>query len=45
MRIGEDPLGENLSFVNALFRHQPGEKVDIEVIRNGEKITLSVVLG
>jgi serine protease Do len=45
VRIGEDSLGENLSFVNALFRHQPGEKVDIEVVRNSKDLTLSVILG
>jgi serine protease Do len=45
VRIGEDSLGENLSFVNALFRHQPGEKVDIEVVRNSQDLTLSVILG
>jgi len=45
LRIGEDAIGENLSFVNALFRHQPGERVDIEVLRNGKDIHLSVILG
>lgn len=45
VRIGKDTLDENLSFVNALFRHQPGESVEVELIRNGEKLTLTVVLG
>lgn len=45
MRVGEDNIGENLSFVNALYRHQPGDTVEIEVIRDGKHMNLSVTLN
>jgi 2-alkenal reductase len=44
-RIGDKNLGENMSFVNALFGYQSGERIAIEVVRSGQKIELSVTLG
>jgi len=44
-RIGDKNLGENMSFVNALFSYQSGEKITIEVVRAGQKLELSVTLG
>jgi 2-alkenal reductase len=44
-RIGDKNLGENMSFVNALFSYQSGEKIAIEVVRAGQKLELSVTLG
>jgi 2-alkenal reductase len=45
VRIGDVTLDENNSFVNALFNHQPGETVEIEVLRNGEPKTVQVTLA
>jgi serine protease Do len=44
-RIGDDILGENVSFVNALFDHQPGETVDVELSRGNETLVVQVTLG
>ena len=44
-RIGDKTLGENMSFVNALFSYQSGEKITIEVVRADQKLELSVTLG
>jgi S1-C subfamily serine protease len=44
-RIGDKTLGENMSFVNALFSYQSGEKITIEVVRAEQKMELSVTLG
>lgn len=45
VRIGDKTLGENMSFVNALFAQQPGQAVEVEIYRNGEKSILQVMLG
>ena len=45
IRIGDNVIGENLAYVNALFRYQPGDPVEIELIRNGKNIKIQVVLG
>jgi serine protease Do len=45
VRIGDNVIGENLAYVNALFRYQPGEEVEVEVVRAGKNIILPVVLG
>ena len=44
-RIGAANIGENKSFLNALFANQPGEKVDVVVVRNGVGETLTLTLG
>lgn len=45
VRIGDISLDANNSFVNALFNHQPGETVEIEVLRNGESKVIQVILA
>ena len=44
-KVGNQELTETTSFVNALFSHQPGEKVIIELMRNGKAQTVDVILG
>jgi len=45
IRIGDTVIDENNSFVNALFDSSPGEKVKVEVVRNGSNETLTITLG
>jgi serine protease Do len=43
--IGQDKIGADLSFTNALLHHQAGERVTLQVWRNGKTIPLEVTLG
>ncbi len=43
--IGQDKIGADLSFTNALLHHQAGEQVALKVWRNGKTISLDVTLG
>jgi len=43
--IGQDKIGAELSFTNALLHHQAGERVTLQVWRNGKTIALEVTLG
>jgi len=43
--IGQDKIGADLSFTNALLHHQAGEQVTLKVWRNGKTISLDVMLG
>ncbi len=45
VRIGEQAINEEHSFVNALFSYQPHDEVEIEVVRGGKHIILHVTLG
>lgn len=45
IRIGDTIIDEEHSFVNALFASSPGEKVILEIVRDGENLQLSVTLG
>ncbi len=45
VRIGDQEINENYSFVNALFDHQPGEQVTVEVVRANERMEFQVTLG
>jgi len=45
LSVGEYILDENRSYLNTLFNYQPGEQVDIRVLRGNEEITVSVTLG
>ncbi len=45
MQIGDKPLGEEYSFINALFNYQPGDNVQIEVARGDKTLELMVTLG
>ena len=44
-QIGDVQIGEDNRFLNALFVYQPGELVNLNVIRNGDVIQLQVELG
>jgi 2-alkenal reductase len=44
VRIGDITLDENNSFVNALFNYQPGQTVEVEVLRNGQSKTVQLTL-
>jgi serine protease Do len=43
--IGSVTLDENHSYINTLFTYKPGDKVNLEVLRNGKKLKLPVTLG
>jgi 2-alkenal reductase len=45
IRIGENPVGEVMSFVNALFDYQPGEEVIVEIVRRNQFLEFTVILG
>jgi 2-alkenal reductase len=42
--IGDDEIGADLSFLNALMRHQVNEQTTVSVWRNGETLKLNVTL-
>lgn len=44
VRIGDIVLGEDMVFVNALFNYQPGDEVEIEVLRVNSQVFLSARL-
>lgn len=44
-RIGTADIGENKSFLNALFANQPSETVEVVVVRNRKPVSLAVTLG
>jgi serine protease Do len=44
IRIGDKVLDEKTQFVNALFSYQPGDVVEVEVVRNTQKMTFKVTL-
>ncbi len=45
VRVGEITIDSQHSFINALFAYQPGERVTIEYIRQGEHREVQVTLG
>jgi 2-alkenal reductase len=45
LRVGDYTLDEEKSYLNTLFSYQPGEQVDIKVLREDEEITVTVTLG
>ena len=45
VRIGNMTFSEDTRFVNALFAFQPGDTVDVEVVRNGQNLVLQVTLA
>ncbi len=45
IRIGDITLDENHSFVNGLFRYNPGDQVTLEVVRDGQRFEVEVTLG
>jgi len=44
VRIGDALLDENTVFINALFNYQPGDLVEVEVVRNGVREILQARL-
>jgi serine protease Do len=44
VRIGDGHLDEETQFLNALFNYQPGDLVEIEVMRGDQRVVLDVTL-
>ena len=44
-QVGDIPLDEDNSYVNALFSYQPGDQIPLIVMRDGEEIQLEITLG
>jgi 2-alkenal reductase len=44
VRIGDFTLDEDTSFVNALFEHEPGQRVTVEIVRGQERRRVEVTL-
>ena len=40
-----EPIGDSVELGAAIHAHAPGETVDVEVVRAGQRVTLSVTLG
>jgi len=45
LSIGGRPVSTLMDYLGALESTQPGESVDLEIIRNGAKSTISIVLN
>ena len=45
LSLGDQDIDEENSFINTLFAHQPGELVELRILRDREEITLKVTLG
>lgn len=45
VEFGGKPVSDLQTYSDALYTHQPGEEVDIVVLRNGERVKLRVKLG
>jgi 2-alkenal reductase len=44
-RLGEITLDETHSYINALFAHQPGETISLELLRGGQTLEMQVALA
>ncbi len=44
VRIGSQTISEDVRFINALFSYSPGDAVEVEVIRGGERKVLQATL-
>jgi serine protease Do len=44
-QIGDIPLDENHSFINALFNYHSGETITVRAVRNGKPFDVQVTLG
>ncbi|MBN2560962.1 MAG: M20/M25/M40 family metallo-hydrolase [Phycisphaerae bacterium] len=44
IRIGDEDIRDIYGYMRAMQRHEPGDVVDVVVIRNGEKRTLKITL-
>lgn len=45
IKIGDDEIDADTSFVNALYGSQPGATVPVTVMRQGETLTVDIMLG
>jgi 2-alkenal reductase len=45
LSIGGQRIGQGMSFTEVLFQHSPGERVSLEVFRDGETFGVEVTLG
>ena len=44
VRMGDQVFNEDTQFVNALFNYQPGDVVEVEIVRNSEHMTVQITL-
>lgn len=44
VRIGNQPISEDVRFINALFSYTPGDTVEVEVLRQGEREVFQATL-
>jgi S1-C subfamily serine protease len=44
LRINTTPITRQLPFLYQLYTHIPGDHISLDIIRNGENITLDLVL-
>ena len=44
-RVGEIELGAENPFINVLFQYQPGDNLQIGLLRDGEEITIELIAG
>jgi len=44
-KIGDVPIDEQQSFINALFEYEPNQQITIEFTRENQLLTVDVVLG
>ncbi len=44
-KVGDISLGEANSFINALFKYQPGQTIRLDAVRNGQSFQVEVTLG
>jgi putative serine protease PepD len=43
--IGGRPVTDLYSYTDALYAHKPGDRVTVDVVREGRPLRLSVTLG
>jgi len=44
VRMGNQVFDEDTQFVNALFTFQPGDVVEVEIVRNSDHLTFQITL-
>lgn len=44
-KIGDAPLDETHSYVNALFTFKPSDQITLTLIRDGEEMQIPIPLG
>ena len=43
--IGDQSIDEQNSYMNVLFKYQPGDQVTIKVLRDSQEMSFDVTLG